>query len=186
MAKIKSPVVTPTGRITMLKEWAPGERWKMTSNAWRNTYFAFSKLIADAVSLEKATELAGKLWESIASYDQMAHVGEKIVGAPLKDMARISQTCQYEGMVEGYDFDIAEETEKRLVYRLLVCPWWEDFKRRWHDLGTEYFTKVLCWWGCDYLQGELCKIVNPRIKVSRASWIVKGDPSCDYVFEFKE
>ena len=185
MAEIKWPTVKPTGRLTMLKEFPPDERWKMTSNAWRSTYFAFSKLIADAVSLEKATELAGKLWSNIASQEQVARIPERL-GAGQNDIAKISQTIQYEGMVEGYDLDVVEESENSLVIRLSACPWWQDLQKRWPDLGTEYFSEVLCKCGCLDWLAELCQIINPKIEVRRATWALKGDSSCDYIFELKK
>lgn len=185
MSKVRWPVVKPTGRLTIERGFPPDERWLIVTNIWRDTYFNFTKLIADAVSIDKATELAGKLVTTMPGHQQLARIPERL-GLKGHDITKISHTFQCMGMVEGFDLDVVEESERKLVLRYLVCPWWEDFKIKWRELGTEHFAKAHCEGGCLAGLADLCNAVNPKIKMKRATWAVKGEPYCEFVFELGE
>ena len=117
----KWPVITPNGRVTA----RPQEivRWEITSNAWRNTFFGFAKILASELGWEKTTQLAGSLWLSDWVHNGMLGFIRKF-DIKDKDVALVSKIMQYELQIEGFDIDLIEEAPERAVLRMTTCPWW--------------------------------------------------------------
>ena len=101
------------------------------------------------------------------------------------NLIAISKVAQGELWLEGYDFDVVEESEERMVLRLLTCPWIEDCEDKWTELPREFYEVTVCGPGCiDWLE-LMVKKVDPDLVTTLTKNVRKGDPYCEYTVERK-
>lgn len=172
------PAVDISGRIT-IPMTDMTTRMKMTSNAWRNTYFMTAKILTDTLGLDKATELMGYLWIALAS--SMEGITRRFLKDKPRDCVTLSQSFQLESILEGNDHDIVEESPERVVLRI-QCAWWADFKKTWEPLGVD-IREPLCNLGCTGWSKEWAKMINPKIQFKKTKYIGDGDDWCEFVYE---
>ncbi len=179
----KGAIIKPSGRTTV--EFPLDDRYRIATNAWRNTFFAFNEVLGKELGWKKAADLIYKSWGVLGPSD---FGFLKKYGLTDKNAAKLSKNMQFELLVEGFDFDVVEETEKRAVLRYLSCPWWHDLKERWQGkVDEECFKASTCNGpGCKAIVINLAKYTNPKLKAQRTKWVAENDPYCEYVLELEE
>lgn len=183
MREIKWPVVKPSGRMTV--EMAADERWKLTCNAWRNSFFLYSREIAARIGWEEVTKLAANMWAKLASPEIAAHYVKRY-DVKERGAAQISKVLQYQFYQEGFDLDVVEESEGRAVIRLLICPWWQDLTKRWLEVTTEFWIQSSCGPACHDWVAALCQYSEFKLKMTRPRWVAQGDAYCEYAIELEQ
>ena len=74
-----------------------------------------------------------------------------------------------------------EETPERVVSRVTKCAWWE----RYRELEVDHTLRT-----CDAVDQlwheEGFKAISPRITFKITKALPRGDPYCEFIYEFKE
>lgn len=80
-----------------------------------------------------------------------------------------------------WEFEYSEATRERTVVRVTKCAWWERYKE--NEVRPEF---IPCLPTCEVEIGEGLKVVNPKITHKLTKARRRGDPYCEYVYEFKK
>lgn len=79
------------------------------------------------------------------------------------------------------EFEIVEATPERVVSRVTKCAWWERYK----ELEVDHTLRTCD--AVDKLWGEVgFKTINPKITYRLTKAMPRGNPYCEFIFEFKE
>jgi len=76
---------------------------------------------------------------------------------------------------------IVEATPERVVCRWTQCPWWNRFEE--FDVPS---TLRPCIAGHEGSMKEGLKVINPKIVYKLTKTMIRGDPYCEDVIEFKD
>jgi hypothetical protein len=175
------PAVSATGNCT-IDPIDPTARWKMTCNAWHDTYFMMAKIMTDELGQEKANEFLAYLWYGLAA--KMEGFNKHFLQGKPRDCITLSQAFQLEILLEGNDFDVVEETPEKAVVRF-QCAWWHDFKKVWEPMGVD-IREPLCNQGCTGWSKEWAHIFNPKIRFRKTKYIGAGDDCCEFTWELQD
>ena len=77
--------------------------------------------------------------------------------------------------------EIVEATPERVVGRTTKCGWWERFNELEVDPEFRGACTICEAWGEEGL-----KAVNPKLTIKRTKARPRGDPYCEFIYEFKE
>ncbi len=158
-------------------------RYKMASNALRNTYFMAAKAAADTLDKEKACEILGYIWVGLGSI--MVSISEHFFKEKPHDCLTLSKALQVESLCEGNDHDVVEETSEKFVLRF-QCAWWGDYKTTWEPLIGLDIREPLCNVGCTGWTKVWMKHYNPRIRFTKTKFVGDGDDCCEFTFEMQK
>ena len=82
----------------------------------------------------------------------------------------------------GLEFEYVEKTRERVVYRWTKCPYMERYKEFEVDPAFIPCDKG----GCQAWGEEGFNVVNPKITWKVTKSMPRGDPYCEFVYEFKD
>ena len=153
-------------------EWPEIRRTKAAGKTgW--TYFAnLVKVLVDELGEERTADIMGKFMARNAQ--QFFLPGMKGFGITGNDPWAIASYFKLAtGDIIGYKAELAEESPKKVVYRLHPpCLWFPDL-----DIPPS-FCKAM-----GNFERVAAEIVNPKIKITTRKLMTDGDPCCELVFE---
>jgi len=185
MSKGKYPVHMPTGNIVgPAVDLTYEDRWKIATNAWRNTFFYSVDHVGKAIGWEKASEVMGNMF---TEFYPAAHFGlKKLYKIEGNTPAAIAKVHAVELKVEGFDYDVKEASDKRSVVVATLCPWYQDMKDRHAEaLANVDLEKLVCGPGCVWGYQEFVKALDPKLVARWPKWVHNGDGVCEFVVEYE-
>lgn len=158
-------------------EKIPAEkRWTISTKALTGAIIASGDMLREQVGREKFEEIWGRMWaEQGKAAKQIADAldadGEdaKSAAEALELVTDVSMGPEFKRSVEG--------TAEKAVIRTTECPWWNRQK----VLNNSDICSVACASYCD----AFGKTLNPKIKVSGAKSMARGDAECELVWELQ-
>ena len=167
----------------ILKKIPVETKWAITTQSFIGAYSAIIQLVGPSVDVEKLMELNNTVMGegSKIAFPQIKEgfnvpVEDAIGAANLIDVVTQLQ------MGTEFEAERVEETPERVVVRTHKCPWgtWNKENSAWAK--PEY---MICTEG-HQAWGEVgLKAVNPKLTHKMTKSMMKGDPYCEYVIEFK-
>ncbi|MFX1465573.1 MAG: L-2-amino-thiazoline-4-carboxylic acid hydrolase [Promethearchaeota archaeon] len=84
-------------------------------------------------------------------------------------------------MSTEFESERVEESPERTVVRTTKCPWMELYKE--YNVDPKY---IPCYEGHQAWSERGLKAINPKLTFKMVKGMPKGDPYCEYVYEFKK
>jgi hypothetical protein len=81
----------------------------------------------------------------------------------------------------GFEGETVEETPERVVARTTKCPWMEKYKE--YNVDSKF---IPCAEGHEAWGDMGVKAIDPRLSFKMLKAMPRGDPYCEYVYEFKK
>jgi hypothetical protein len=168
----------------MLKKIPVETKWEITAQSFIGAYSAIIQLAGPHVGEEKLIELNNMVQGGggKTAFPQIKEgfnipVEDAIGAANLIDVVTELQ------MGTEFEAERVEETPERVVVRTTKCPWgtWNKENASWAK--PEY---MICTEGHQAWGEEGLKAVNPKLTHKMTKSMMKGDPYCEYVIEFKK
>ncbi len=130
------------------------------------------KLMHKEVGEEKTAAILTKLMEAnVKKYTKPSMEAFGIKGNDPWSLAAYFKLAT--GDIIGYKAELIQEAPNKVVYRLYPpCLWFPDL-----DIPPS-FCEAFC-----MFEKEAARLLNPRVKVSTRSSMMRGDPYCENVFE---
>jgi hypothetical protein len=172
----------------------PEKRWAITAKTLlRFLVMQGSKIFAPTLGkgegitspvlgAEKWTEIIMKIYSDGAKF-MFPWVKERF-NIPVEDAIGADNLLTVVSVLQNgpeMETEIVEATPERVVSRVTKCAWWERYKELEVDHTLRTCDAVDQLWG-----EEGFKAINPKITYRLTKAIPRGNPYCEFVYEFKE
>lgn len=156
-------------------------RWETTAKSLTGAIIGYEQVLLEIVGKEKYSEIEAKMWgEGGKTFIPMI---KETFNIPVEDAvgaANIIKVAAVLGMGPECTDERIEETKERVVQRWVKCP----FNERAKEMRVA--DKHDCYPGCmAWVEGGL-KAINPKLNFKKTKAMPRGDPYCDFIYEFKE
>jgi hypothetical protein len=178
----------------LLEKIPPERRWAITAKTlWRFTVLGGDKIIASilgkgegiiapVMGAEKWKEINKKIY-SDGGQIMMPWVKETF-NIPVEDaIGACKLVIVAAALINGpeQEYEIVEMTPERAVDKTTNCVCWERYNE--FEVDSEHRA---CDPACQVWTEEGLKAVNPKIGFKLTKARPRGDPYCEFVYEFKE
>ena len=190
MAELEKEFTTET----LLKKIPADKCWAITTQALLNLLFVRGSktlvpllgigegVIAPIMGWETFKELNAKVF--VETYKRFIPWVKETFNIPVEDAIGAAKLGKVSGTLQSGPeivIEIVEQTPERVISRTPKCPWWEKYK----ELGVKP-ELTLCEPVCEAFFSEAIDEINPKITFKLAKAMPRGDPYCDWLYEFKE
>ena len=179
----------------LLERIPPEKRWAITAKILSSLHVMRGEklivpelgkgegIISPIWGAEKWTEIHVKIYRDAAKL--MFPMFKEMFNIPVKDAigaAKLNNSVGSLLMGPEFTYEFIEETRERIVGRVTKCTWMERFKELEVDPAFITCDKGPCQLWCE----EGLKAVNPKITYKATTFMPRGDPYCEGIFEFKD
>ena len=165
----------------ILKNIPAETRWEITAKTLTGATIGYELALREIVGKEKAAEIEAKMWgEGGKTFIPMI---KEAFNIPVEDAigaANLITVAAVLGMGPECTDEIIEETKERVVQRWVKCPFIERAK----EMGATDIHD--CYTGCTAWTKAGLKAVNPKVTITKAKAMPRGDQYCEFIYEFKE
>jgi len=166
----------------ILKKISPEEKWAWTANTHTATLVIRGEnTLAPLIGPEKYKEINTKIYGEGGKI--LFPMIKEAYNIEVKDAIGASILANVVGELTvgpGFEGETVEETPERVVARTTKCPWMEKYKE--YNVKSKY---IPCVEGHEAWGDLGVKAINPRLSFKMLKAMPKGDPYCEYVFEFE-
>ena len=156
-------------------------RWEITAKSLTGATIGYELVLLEIVGKEKTAEIEAKMWgEGGKTFIPMIKEAFNIPVEDAVGAANLIKVAAVLGMGPECTDEIIEENKERVVQRWVKCPFIERAK----EMGVT--DKQDCYSGCTAWVEEGLKAINPKLTITKAEAMPRGDPYCEWVYEFKE
>ncbi|MFX1520887.1 MAG: hypothetical protein ACFFCD_13300 [Promethearchaeota archaeon] len=168
----------------ILKNIPVETKWAITTQSFVGAYSAIIQLAGPHVGQEKLIELNNTVFVG-GSKIAFPRIKESF-NIPVEDAigaANLIEVVSELQMGTESEGEYVEKTPARVVYRQTKCPWgtWNEENAAWAK--PEY---MICTEGHQAWAESGLKAINPKLTHKMTKSMMKGDPYCEYIIEFKK
>lgn len=158
------------------------KRWEMTAKSLSGACVGYSLALLRVVGKEKLAEIESEMWGEGGKMS-LLQVKEAFK-LPVEDAVEALNLVAVAGILglgPEFELETIEKTKKRVIVRVIKCPFWERVKEFGATAQYNPCDPACSVWGTEGL-----KAVNPNITRKIVKAPPRGDPYCEVVYELKE
>ena len=156
-------------------------RWETTAKSLTGAIVGYELILLEILGKEKSAEIEAKMWsEGGKTFIPMIKEAFNIPVEDAVGAANIIKVAAVLGMGPECTDERIEETRERVVQRWVKCPFIERAK----EMGAT--DKHDCYSGCTAWTEAGLKAINPKVTITKAKAMPRGDSCCEFIYEFKE
>ena len=165
----------------ILKNIPAETRWEITAKCLTGACVGYQQALLEIVGKEKYTEIEAKIWgEGGKIFIPMIKEAFNIPVEDAIEAANLIKVVVALGMGPECTSEIVEETKDRVVQRWVKCPFIERAK----EMGV--IDQFDCYPGCTAWTKGL-NAIYPKLSITKTEKALpRGDPYCEWIYEFKE
>lgn len=155
------------------------DKWAMSSR--KGVAVGLMANLGGVVGAEKLEEILTNMWSGAGK--QVHPLIKEKYNIAVDDAAGAAKlSLVVGGVIIGaeYESEIVEATSERAIRITTKCPWMERFTQ--YNIDPKF---RVCTTPCAKFVEEGFKAVNPKIDFMLTKSLAKGDPHCEFVYEFK-
>ena len=167
----------------ILKKIPAEVKWGWTANTHAATLVIRGEtILAPMVGAEKWKEInVGIYGEGGKLLFPMIKDNFKIPVENAIDAANLASVVATVTMGAGAEGETVEESPERVVYKQTKCIWMDKYRE--YNVDPQY---IPCVEGHQAWAERGLKAIDPRLSFKMIKAMPKGDPYCEYVYEFKK
>ncbi len=155
------------------------DKWGMAAKGLTGALSAHLKAIYDLAGKKEYSKIIHLIWSEIGKGSAEAMSSDGFEADNLSSLAQAGVTTCICAMGPEYNIEEAENSDGRVVMKITECPWQNRMKEL--DISTDLLT------ACDTaFWNEFTENLNPQIKMKHGKQMHRGDPYCEWIFEWKK
>jgi len=166
--------------ITQALEKIPAEtRWAIAAKALTGVGTGTQKMLFDTVGQDKYKEMMAQFWGEGGKASKQLADALGLVATDARSTAEAVQLVASVSMGPELKFETVKSTAKETVLRIIECPWWNRVK----EFGI---SDDLLSVGSEAWTSNLAKSLNPKVTLTVAAAMCRGDRFCEYVYKLQK